>query len=156
LMSGFAIGNDNMTWFLSRHDKNQVGIFFHFCKPHPVFDNPITQQIRNHIMSNVVQLTDENFENEVLESDVPVLVDFWAPWCGPCRQLTPLIEEMAGEADGKFKVTKLNTDEAPQTATKFRISSIPTLMIFKSGDVVNTMIGVQSKQAIEQAIEAAG
>ena len=107
-------------------------------------------------MSNVVQLTDENFDHEVLESDVPVLVDFWAPWCGPCRQLTPLIEEMAGETDGKFKVTKLNTDEAPQTAEKFRISSIPTLMVFKGGDVVNTMIGVQSKQAIEQAIEAAG
>ncbi len=106
-------------------------------------------------MSSAIHLTEENFESEVLQSDLPVLVDFWAPWCGPCRQLSPLIEELAGEAAGKYKIAKLNTDEAPQLAARYRVSSIPMLIIFKGGDVSNTMIGVQPKTAIVQALETA-
>lgn len=96
----------------------------------------------------VVKLTDENFENEVLNSSIPVLVDFWAAWCGPCRVLAPIIEELANELVGKVKVCKLNVDENPITPGKFGIRAIPTLIIFKNGNPVETIVGAVSKNTI--------
>lgn len=93
-------------------------------------------------------ITDQNFDREVLKSAKPVLVDFWAVWCGPCRMQDPIVDEVATELDGKVKIGKLNVDENPSTAQKFGIMSIPTLMVFKSGTVVKQFIGVQSKQTI--------
>ncbi len=95
-----------------------------------------------------VTVTDANFDNEVLKSDTPVLVDFWAVWCGPCRMQDPIIEEVAHELEGKVKVGKLNVDENSTTAQKFGVMSIPTLMIFKNGTVVKQFIGVQSKETL--------
>jgi thioredoxin 1 len=94
-------------------------------------------------------LTESNFENEVLKSDVPVLVDFWATWCGPCRMLAPTIAKIAEEQQGKIKVGKVDVDEEPALAVKYGISSIPTLMVFKNGLVVKASVGVQPKSAIE-------
>ncbi len=95
-----------------------------------------------------ITLTDQNFDQEVLQSDQPVLVDFWAPWCGPCRMVAPVVEEIAKEYEGKIKVGKLNVDENPQTAQKYGIMSIPTLGIFKGGQMVDQLIGAQPKEAI--------
>jgi thioredoxin 1 len=103
----------------------------------------------------VQEVNDTNFESEVLQSPEPVLVDFWAPWCGPCRQIAPLIEELAGEYKGSAKVTKLNVDEAPNAAQNYGVSSIPTLMVFKGGEVVDRFVGVQPKARLQQAIDAA-
>lgn len=103
----------------------------------------------------VQEVNDTNFENEVLKSAEPVLVDFWAPWCGPCRQIAPLIEELAGEYKGSAKVTKLNVDEAPNAAQDYGVSSIPTLMVFKNGEVVDRFVGVQPKARLQAAIDAA-
>jgi len=105
-------------------------------------------------MSNEIIVTDDNFEQDVLKSDVPVLVDFWAPWCGPCKMVAPIVEELAGEYDGKLKVGKLNTDENQGVAARYGIMSIPTLLIFKNGDVAEKIIGAQSKQAITARIES--
>lgn len=93
-----------------------------------------------------IKLTTANFNNEVIESDIPVLVDFWATWCGPCRMLGPVIEELAEEYEGKVKVGKVNVDEEPALATKFDISSIPTVMLFKSGKVTETVVGYRPKE----------
>ena len=101
---------------------------------------------------NVIELTDGNFDQEVLKSSVPVLVDFWAPWCGPCRMLAPTIEELAREYDGKVKVAKLNTDESPDTAGSYNISSIPTILFFKSGQVVDRLVGVNPKSRFQQIL----
>lgn len=98
-------------------------------------------------MSEVI-LSDGNFEDEVLKSELPVLVDFWAEWCVPCRMLTPLVEEIAGEYSGKVKVAKLNVDECPETATAFGIQSIPTLLVFHKGEIASRNIGVIPKQNI--------
>ena len=103
--------------------------------------------------SKSLQFTDANFEAEVLTTDQPVLVDFWAAWCGPCRMVSPTIEELAGQYDGTVKVGKLNVDENPKTAASFGISSIPSVLLFKDGEVVETFVGVQPKQRYEQALE---
>lgn len=99
-------------------------------------------------MAEVI-LTAGNFETEVLQSDIPVLVDFWATWCGPCRMLAPTVSKIAEEREGQIKVCKLDVDEVPSIAQKYGISSIPTLMVFKNGAVVRTSVGVQPKAAIE-------
>jgi len=99
-----------------------------------------------------IQLNDSNFKQEVLESDVPVLVDFWAEWCYPCRMIAAAVEEIAREYQGKLKVCKLNVDEAPQTAVNYGIMSIPTLSIFKNGKVQEQVVGVVAKSALEEKI----
>ncbi len=104
-------------------------------------------------MSNTVHFTDANFKSEVLDSDQPVLVDFWATWCGPCRAVGPTIEELAKQYDGTVKVGKLNVDENPKSAGGFGIHSIPAVLLFKDGKVVETLVGVQPKQRYEQALQ---
>ena len=99
-------------------------------------------------MAEIV-LTEKNFEEEVLKSEIPVLVDFWATWCGPCRMLAPTIAKIAEEQEGALKVGKVDVDEAPELAVRYGISSIPTLMVFKNGQAVKTSVGVIPKPAIE-------
>ncbi len=96
----------------------------------------------------VPEFDDNNFESEVLQSNEPVLVDFWAPWCGPCRQIAPVIEQLAGENQGSIKIGKLNVDEAPNSAQSYGVSSIPTLMLFKNGAPVATKVGALSKSQL--------
>ena len=92
-------------------------------------------------MSSAPAVTDSSFDKDVLQSDLPVLVDFWAPWCGPCRMVAPVVEEISKDFEGKIKVFKLNTDENPNVASQYGIRSIPTLMIFKGGQKVDTVVG---------------
>ena len=104
-------------------------------------------------MSEVI-VNDSNFEQEVLKHNGPVMVDFWATWCGPCRMLGPVVEELAKEYAGKVKVCKLNTDEGPDTSTKYRITSIPTIIFFKNGEVAAQTVGLQSKAALQEKLDA--
>jgi thioredoxin 1 len=104
-------------------------------------------------MSKKLEFTDKNFQTDVVSSTVPVLVDFWAPWCGPCKMVDPVVEEIAGEYAGKLKVGKLNTDDNRETAAKYGIMSIPTLMIFKGGEVKARIVGAQPKRAIVEKID---
>ena len=97
--------------------------------------------------------TDQNFEDEVIKNEQPVLVDFWAPWCAPCRIVSPIIEELAKEYEVKLKVGKVNVDENPNSASRFGIMSIPSILIFKNGQPVKTMIGAQSRENFKKGIE---
>ena len=99
-----------------------------------------------------IQLSDANFEAEVLQGDLPVLVDFWAPWCGPCRAMGPVIDELAGEYTGQVKVAKMNVDETPSTPSRYGIRAIPTLILFKGGEVVEQITGAVSKSSIKEML----
>lgn len=104
-------------------------------------------------MSTAAAVTDSSFKQEVLESEVPVLVDFWAPWCGPCRMVAPVVEEIADQYKEKIKVVKVNTDENPNVASQYGIRSIPTLMIFKGGQRVEMVVGAVPKTTLANSIE---
>lgn len=106
-------------------------------------------------MGNLTELSDNTFESEVLKADQPVLVDFWAPWCGPCRMIAPMVEELASEYAGAVKVAKINIDDSPNSAQAYGISSIPTLLIFKNGEVVDRFVGVRPKSQLQEALDAA-
>jgi len=106
-------------------------------------------------MSNAHAVTDDSFETEVLKGAVPVVVDFWAEWCGPCKLISPVLDELAGEYSGRVKVTKLNVDENPSTSMKYGVRSIPTLLFFKNGEIVDRLIGAAPKAELKKKFDAA-
>ncbi len=105
-------------------------------------------------MTKPRDVSDSNFEQEVIQASKPVLVDFWAPWCGPCRMVAPIVEELAEEYEGRVEFVKLNTDDNPNTASKFGIRSIPTLLVFKDGKPVGTIVGFRPKSDLKERLDA--
>ena len=106
--------------------------------------------------SKPVVITDQTFEQEVLQArGRPILLDCWAPWCGPCRMIGPIMDQLAEESQGRYRIAKLNVDENPQTAARFKIASIPTMLIFKDGELIDRLIGAQPKQAIVERLQVA-
>ena len=104
-------------------------------------------------MSKPIHVTDDSFETDVKQSDIPVIVDFWAAWCGPCRMIAPILEELAGEYDGKIKIAKMDVEANPKTPSSFAIMSIPALLFFKNGEVVETVTGAKPKAQLVSKIE---
>lgn len=107
-------------------------------------------------MGAAQEFNDANFESDVLNSSIPVLVDFWAPWCMPCRSIAPLIDELAGEYEGSARIGKVNIDEAQGIAQRYGVSSIPTLLVFKNGEVTDRFVGPQPKPRLQEALDSAG
>lgn len=105
-------------------------------------------------MGHVAEITDATFDREVLQSPVPVLVDFWAPWCGPCRAIAPLVEEIAQQYAGKLKVAKINVDDNPEAAARYGVRGIPTLLLFQGGQVKDQIVGAVPKKVLLDAVEA--
>ena len=131
--------------------KSQIAFdFFYFAMPYRRKFNR-----RESVMSSqfLGVATDDNFEGEVLKSEKPVLIDFWAPWCGPCKAIGPIVEEIAAQYQDKVKVMKLNVDDAQKAATTYGVRSIPTLMMFKGGKVLDTMIGLVPKEKLEEFVK---
>ncbi len=120
-----------------------------------VLQPALTVTERYDPMANIMEFSGDNFETEVVNSDVPVLVDFWAPWCGPCKMITPIIEELSGEFGDKVKIGKINVDNNQDLAAKFGIRGIPTVMLFKGGEVFNSFVGVRPKEDLATAINSA-
>jgi thioredoxin 1 len=109
---------------------------------------------KNSVSDKIVHVTDDDFENEVLQSNAPVLVDYWAEWCGPCKMIAPVLDEIADEYDGRIKVAKLNIDDNPNTPPRYGIRGIPTLMLFKDGEVEATKVGAVSKSQLTAFIDS--
>jgi thioredoxin 1 len=109
---------------------------------------------RKSVIDKIVHITDDNFESEVLQSSEPVLVDYWAEWCGPCKMIAPVLDEIAGEYEGRVKVAKLNIDDNPNTPPRYGIRGIPTLMLFKDGEVEATKVGAVSKSQLTAFIDS--
>jgi thioredoxin 1 len=104
-------------------------------------------------MADLLEVTDENFDAEIVNSDIPAVVDFWAEWCGPCRMVGPVVKELADDYKGKIKVAKMDVDRNRQTPARFGIRNIPTLILFKGGEVAQTIVGAQPKSAIEEELK---
>ena len=104
-------------------------------------------------MGKVCEISDGSFDQEVLKADVPVLIDFWAPWCGPCRAIAPVVEELAGQYEGKLKVVKMNVDDNPETPTRYGVRGIPNLILFKNGQVADQIIGAVPRAQLVKAID---
>ena len=120
-------------------------------KPAPA----IATQIADHDMSgSIIHVTDSSFEDEVLSSDKPVIVDYWAEWCGPCKMIAPLLDELANEYKGKLTVAKINIDENQETPQKYAVRGIPTLMLFKNGEVAGTKVGAMSKSQLSAFVDS--
>jgi thioredoxin 1 len=113
-----------------------------------------TAELSTETKMSLSVLNDDNFSTEVLESNVPVMVDFYATWCGPCKALSPIVEKLAGEFDGRIKVGKLNIDEAPQTPSQFAVRAVPTIVFFKDGKAVDTLVGLKRESELRQRIES--
>ena len=104
-------------------------------------------------MADLLQVTDDNFDDEIINSDIPAMVDFWAEWCGPCKMVGPVVEDLAKEYEGKIKIAKMDVDKNRQTPVRFGIRNIPTLIMFKGGDVVQTIVGAQTKSHLDEALK---
>jgi thioredoxin 1 len=113
----------------------------------------VTARRKNMAGNGVVEVTDANFDADVLKSDKPVLVDFWATWCGPCRALAPIVDELAKDYQGKLKVGKMDVDSNSSTPMRYKVTGIPTLLVFKNGQVVEQLVGYRPKEAIAQALD---